>query len=120
MNQTTPRCLQCGENPRILIGRSEFATDYHPLCQECHLKLRDKSLREAGLPQEGSIRRPMNLPELVAVKTRFITLGLAAASIFQLPLMVMNGILRGVIIHSILIAVTVPWTVAGFWLRRKA
>lgn len=115
--------MQCGENPRILIGRSEFAADYHPLCQECHLELREKSLRGVsqgpGPNRDLRPRRPMTLLELVVVKTRFAALGLAAAGIFQLPMLFLNGALTAVVVQSIIVAVTVPWTAVGFWLNRR-
>lgn len=120
MNQTLPRCLQCGENPRMVVGRSEFAVDYHPLCQECHWVLWEKSQREAGLSRgvENSPEKKSPFFVLFVRETRFIALGAMIFSVLQLPMISLGGPFFAVV-HAILIAIAAPWAAAGFWLNRR-
>jgi hypothetical protein len=118
MNRTAPRCVQCGENPRIAFEGSE-GFHFHPLCEECHLELREASYREAGMRQTIQPKRPMNLLELLVTQTRFMALGAALFSLPQLVVVFLKGPLIAVIIHSVIMAITAPWAAAGFWLRRR-
>lgn len=118
MKETLPRCLQCGENPRFVIGCSEFGViDYHPLCRECDLELREKSgLRT--IRHTDSVR-PLNLLELTVIKTRFLALGAVMCSLPQFLVMFIKGPLIAVVVHSILLGIFAPWAIAGFWLNRR-
>jgi hypothetical protein len=120
MKQTAPRCLQCGENPRVVHERNEGGPTYAPRCEECYLEdLRQKP--EAATQQTGPQilgKKRQNLLELVVCKVRYAALGLAAASIVQLPAMFLNGTLLGVTLDSILIAIFAPLAAIGFILNR--
>lgn len=121
MNTTAPRCMQCGENPRIRFECSEGSVQYHPLCEECHQDLRKESgLRGVSQAADLRPRRPMNLLELVVSKTRYLALGLAITSLVQVPLMYLAGARTAAFVHSALVLFWGPLAAVGFRLGRKA
>lgn len=119
MKQTFPRCLQCGENPRIMHERSEGLPTYAPLCEECYLEdLRGKPPQAGAQAGEILPKKRQNLFELFVCKSRYFSLGIAVSSAITLFVLFENGVPWVVAAHSVTVALFAPWTVCGFWLNR--